>query len=82
MYGPSMTSTVPSGCFRTVFALLAGEIRKRPLRGRVPPSIWADRLALGVGDLLRLSFENGDELVRPHVTCLSGALIFREFAFG
>jgi len=26
VYGPSVTSTIPSGCFRTVFALLAGEI--------------------------------------------------------
>ena len=32
---------------------------------------------LGVGDLLRLSPEDGDELVRPHVTCVFGALIFR-----
>ena len=39
-------------------------------------------LGLAVGDLLRLPFENGDELVSPHVTCVFGALIFREFAFG
>jgi len=26
VYGPSVTSTLPSGCFRTVFALAAGEM--------------------------------------------------------
>src|SRR5438132_551884 len=45
------------------------------------PDLCADHLGLGVGDLLRLSFENGDELVRPHITRVFGPLIFREFAF-
>ena len=31
--------------------------------------------------MLRLSFENGDELIRPHVTRVFGPFIFREFAF-
>lgn len=45
------------------------------------PDLCADHLSLGVRDLLRLSFENGDELVRPHITRVFGALIFCEFAF-
>lgn len=46
------------------------------------PNLCADHLRMGVGDLPRLSFENGDELVRSHITRVFGAFIFREFAFG
>ena len=45
------------------------------------PDLRADHSDSGVGDLLRLSFENGDELIGPHITSVFGALIFREFAF-
>ena len=45
------------------------------------PNLCADHLGMGVGDLLRLSFENGDELVRPHITRVFSPLVFRQFAF-
>jgi hypothetical protein len=45
------------------------------------PDLCADHLRMGVGDLLRLSFEDGDELIRSDITRVFGAFIFREFAF-
>lgn len=45
------------------------------------PDLCADHSDSGLGDLLRLSFEDGDELVRAHITRVFGALVFCEFAF-
>ena len=42
----------------------------------------SDHLGLGVGKLLCLAFKNGDELVRAHIACVLGPLIFGEFACG
>ena len=40
-----------------------------------------DHLGVRVRNLLGLAFENGDELVCPHIARVFGALIFREFVF-
>jgi hypothetical protein len=45
------------------------------------PNLCADHLRMGVGDLLRLSFKDRDELVRPHIASVLGALIVSEFTF-
>ena len=41
----------------------------------------SDHLGLRVGEVLRLSFENGDKLVRAHITRVLSPLVFSEFAF-
>ena len=38
-------------------------------------------LEVQVGELLRLSPENGDEFVRPHIARVFSPLVFSEFAF-
>ncbi len=40
-----------------------------------------DHLRLRVGEVLRLAFKNGDELIRSHVSCVLSSFVFSEFAF-
>jgi hypothetical protein len=47
----------------------------------VSSGLCSDHLGLRVGEVVGLSFENGDELVRAHVSCVLCALVFSEFAF-
>jgi len=41
----------------------------------------SDPLGLGACQLLRLTFKDSDELVRAHISCVLGPLVFSEFAF-
>jgi hypothetical protein len=41
----------------------------------------SNHLGLRVGEVLRLPFENGDKLVRAHVSCVLSTLFLSEFAF-
>jgi hypothetical protein len=49
VYGPSVTSTVPSGCFRTVFALPAGEI---PQANFLTPAAINSRLSAWISSII------------------------------
>ena len=48
-YGPSVTSTVPSDCFRTVFALEAGEI---PQANFLAPAAIISRLSAWISSII------------------------------
>src|SRR6266550_4877586 len=41
----------------------------------------SDHLGLGICELFRLSFKNGDELVRSHVSCVLSPFVLSELAF-
>ena len=75
VYGPSVTSTVPSGCFRTVFALLAGEIPQANFR---TPAAINSRLSavylldhrFGYGGRVEVVREvAGNQILRRVVSC-------------
>ena len=56
VYGASVTSTVPSGCFRTVFASLAGKFRSEL------PHAGSNHFAVERVDLLDHRFGYGDRV--------------------
>src|SRR5262245_32694949 len=49
VYGPSVTSTLPSGCFRSVFALAAGEM---PQANFLAPAAINSRLSAWISSII------------------------------
>ena len=49
VYGPSVTTTFPSGCFRSVFALAAGEI---PQANFLTPAAIISRLSAWISSII------------------------------
>src|SRR6266550_1253334 len=73
VYGPSVTSTVPSGCFRTVFALLAGEI---PQANFLAPAAIISRLSAWISSII--ASVTADEVVGEVV---SNQILWHDFSF-
>jgi hypothetical protein len=59
VYGPSVTSTVPSDCFRTVFALLAAEI---PQANFLTPAAIISRLSAWISSIIASVTADGSKL--------------------
>ena len=60
VYGPSVTSTVPSGCFRTVFALPAEEIpQARAEDAKAAHETLVELVAEGNDELMQEFFDQG-----------------------
>src|SRR5438876_11805763 len=74
VYGPSVTSTVPSGCFRTVFALLAGNSASEL------PGAGSDHFAVERVDLLDHRFGYGGR-VEVVGEVVSNQILWHDFSF-
>src|SRR5712671_3207423 len=75
VYGPSVTSTLPSVCFRNVFALLAGEIPASEL-----PGAGSDHFAVERVDFLDHRFCYGGR-VKVVGEVVSNQILRHDFSF-
>jgi hypothetical protein len=60
VYGPSVTSTLPSGCFRSVFALAAGEIQQANF---LTPAAINSRLSAWISSTHRFGYRGRVKVV-------------------